>query len=523
MTGDRLKNQREGFFLTLDHVFFWALLVLCVVIFFLFIQGSMRDVLLRFVPDDAFYYFGIAEQWAKTGQSTFDGVNLTNGYHPLWQGLLIIPAYWVSDIESFARMASAAGVALVFFSAVLLSRTLKNQGKPMTFFPYLWIFATLALASVYGLESPLSLALFSALIFFFPARPEDFTVKRAMSCGLISGLLFLSRIDALIWVITFDALVGLLAWRASNLHPVSWKFFVTLLVIQGGMIGGFFLYNFMVWGHLLSVSALVKAGRADFFSFDVPFSLLFILAVFLAVFSAADLVLRGWRVFRQGPLSSSFFWSDLLSWLSLSNVLYVGVILVTGGRETYNWYFVNVVLSGAVLFPAFLAGKWVPLPRSRVHWRMGIVILIIGFSFVQSLQAKITQASDFVSAYDKAKELARLPQGSVTFASGDCGILGTVSRQHCFNTDGLTNSFEYQSALSEDRLATWFREKGLNAFFTNASVEPIKETFLTAHPGIDGVGRSVRLGLEPWPHAVSASFSSLRLYRVIDVQPMSGT
>lgn len=34
--------------------------------------------------DDAFYYFGIAQHLAAGMGSTFGGVDMTNGYHPLW-------------------------------------------------------------------------------------------------------------------------------------------------------------------------------------------------------------------------------------------------------------------------------------------------------------------------------------------------------------------------------------------------------------------------------------------------------
>src|SRR5262249_54593302 len=42
--------------------------------------------------DDAFYYFGIARNVAHGHGSTFDGIDPTNGYHPLWM-LLSVPIY----------------------------------------------------------------------------------------------------------------------------------------------------------------------------------------------------------------------------------------------------------------------------------------------------------------------------------------------------------------------------------------------------------------------------------------------
>jgi hypothetical protein len=37
-----------------------------------------------FTRDDAYYYFKVAQNISEGKGSTFDGINPTNGYHPLW-------------------------------------------------------------------------------------------------------------------------------------------------------------------------------------------------------------------------------------------------------------------------------------------------------------------------------------------------------------------------------------------------------------------------------------------------------
>jgi hypothetical protein len=41
-------------------------------------------MLYAFFPDDCFYYYRTALNIAAGTSSTFDGINFTNGYHPLW-------------------------------------------------------------------------------------------------------------------------------------------------------------------------------------------------------------------------------------------------------------------------------------------------------------------------------------------------------------------------------------------------------------------------------------------------------
>ncbi|HID08358.1 MAG TPA: hypothetical protein EYP10_14555, partial [Armatimonadetes bacterium] len=52
----------------------------------------MGYIIERFTPDDVFYYLKTAMNIAQGHGSTFDGVNRTNGYHPLWM-LLLVPIY----------------------------------------------------------------------------------------------------------------------------------------------------------------------------------------------------------------------------------------------------------------------------------------------------------------------------------------------------------------------------------------------------------------------------------------------
>lgn len=40
------------------------------------------------VQDDGYYYLEIAQRVVRGEGTTLDGINPTNGFHPLWQGVL---------------------------------------------------------------------------------------------------------------------------------------------------------------------------------------------------------------------------------------------------------------------------------------------------------------------------------------------------------------------------------------------------------------------------------------------------
>jgi hypothetical protein len=51
-------------------------------------RGS--DAYLGLLEDDYFYYAIIADNLVSNGRITYDGVTLTNGFHPLWFAVIVL-------------------------------------------------------------------------------------------------------------------------------------------------------------------------------------------------------------------------------------------------------------------------------------------------------------------------------------------------------------------------------------------------------------------------------------------------
>jgi len=488
--------------------------------------GSMRNVVLRFVHDDAFYYFGIACNWSRGQGSTFDGINPTNGYHPLWQLLLIPMGSVVRELETLVRVGAAAGTLFLALAGILLCRTLRQRSVRFATLSLYWIASSLGLATIYGLESPLAALVFAGLAACFAREKSDLSAGRAVACGLLSGMFFLARIDSLPWLAALDLVVFLLWLRGGaqlRRRALHWLF--TLIYIQAALIGLYLLYNLWTWHHLLPVSAMAKAGRTGFFSLKIPMSFLFLLSIptaFLGLGLIGSFVTR----LRQGREDEQLIAETLPAWVSLGSVLYLVGVLIHGGPETYNWYFTFVVFSGGIIVPCFLErfGSLVPSISDRLLRRMAIIGCMA--MLVVSARGKIFKPSRFVEGYDVARDLRRLKPGTLVFASGDCGIVGSVSHQHCINLDGLTNSFEYQVALRDNRLAEWLREKGLNSVVISRAREPLGDTVtIGSHIGMYGIERRVKLRVTPWPDAdAGSSLEHTRIYRVTEIlDPTSST
>src|SRR5262249_22089384 len=88
--------------------------------------------------DDSYYYLKTADNAAHGYGLTFDRINPTNGFHPLWMAILV-PLAWLSDaisggnMETFAHLALTLQLGMVWIGSLLLSRALKDQRRWLLF------------------------------------------------------------------------------------------------------------------------------------------------------------------------------------------------------------------------------------------------------------------------------------------------------------------------------------------------------------------------------------------------------
>src|SRR5215471_14491586 len=116
MTADTTAARRRPFVVLLAAAA--AVTVIWVVIVVVW-----RDAPFALTFDDAFYYFGIARNVALGHGSTFDGINPTNGYHPLWM-LVAVPFFKAGlDGTDAARSLLLVQVAYTPVPFVPLART----------------------------------------------------------------------------------------------------------------------------------------------------------------------------------------------------------------------------------------------------------------------------------------------------------------------------------------------------------------------------------------------------------------
>lgn len=227
--------------------------------------------------DDGYYYLEIARNFAHSGRFTFDTIHNTNGFHPLWQLLLIGLAAISTDQIVLLRLAMGFSTLLFLMTAVMLDRLVcRYAGPPAALAAVgLWTMSPGVIRwQNQGMENTVFLPLLLgavAAIDGYCSRPSN--RRRALQLGTILGLVMWSRSDAVIFV--GIALIGIARHLVRSAPPtrlVSQSFMlVTLIVVMWG--GAYLLFNQLAAGALLSVSGQVKLGD----SLAAPWSLASIL------------------------------------------------------------------------------------------------------------------------------------------------------------------------------------------------------------------------------------------------------
>jgi len=310
--------------------------------------------------------------------------------------------------------------------------------------------SALMFATLYGLESPLAALIFTLLLWIIAQKETSLSVKSAVVIGLLSGALVLSRLDGAVYVVAFD-----LIWALQLFHSrreegtVWWGAWLTCLVTQAIVLSPYLAFNLLKFGHLLPINAIIKMERVH------PLNLLWArsLLALLAIASLATGLIVTWL---RPSIRTSLVWCGFV----VGSLLYLMLVAIGGGSESYSWYFTLPVISGG-LFATALVGQlkirgWRPWVVNCAA--LGFCLLLLAISIAGRLSTP-----QFASRFDRAKWIDAHAPAEAVFAEGNCGILGYFSQRSFIDLDGVSNSFDYEQAIRDDRVAEWLARSGLNA------------------------------------------------------------
>jgi hypothetical protein len=323
------------------------------------------DLYLSFFVDDFFYYLVVAKNLALHGASTFNGLQATNGYHPLW---LLTIAFLTKIFR--AQLSFFVALSLLIWLLVCLSyRALRRTqlslgiGGDAGLAWALLSITSMAVLARSGME--IGLALYCLSIFWerMAAWPlERQTPAAALVSGLLASAVVLSRLDLSLVVATYG---GLTLIAPSGGRRAAMK---QIICFGAGLlpVAVYFAVNRIEFGTMLPISGIAKNLKSTWFPSASTVSMLGlprplnILFTWPCLMLCALFLLQGFL--RPAARDSAADRRRVQLCVALHPIIFYSVLSFSSDWPMWwIWYLYPLVPVWALLGPTLMA--WIPVTR----------------------------------------------------------------------------------------------------------------------------------------------------------------
>lgn len=205
-----------------------------------------------FIRDDAYYYFKVAQNISEGHGSTMDGINLSNGYHPLWM-LVCIPIFSLARIDLILplRVMVVVSGAISAVTGVLLfrlvKRTLSTPAAVLAAVYWVFDYSIHYNVTMFGLETGLTALTMTAFLLALSKLKTDspLSSRQLLTFALLAVAMTFSRLDTIF--------LALLAGAWILLRGTAMQ---TRLILDAGII---------VFAAF--VSTAMRAGLPEYFAY----------------------------------------------------------------------------------------------------------------------------------------------------------------------------------------------------------------------------------------------------------------
>ena len=468
-----------------------------------------------FLYDDSFYAFQIARNIAHGHGPSFDGVHLTNGFQPLYVGLLV-PIYLVAgDSPTLpVHMALVMSALLTVGTALLLYRLIARRASAVAALAATaaWAFSPIVTRqSANGLETALAVFMLAVSVTWYLERIRAVAHpprRHFAIMGALLGTAFLARADLvfLALAMSLDYLMVLRARRA----PARWR--ADFATAAG--IGTLVCLPWLVYGGIAVGIPIPESGRATrylsiayapFFDLGGPSlvsegpSLDFVAAhaarsvETLKVIPALHPFFRGLQKIGQrapaGGIVDAF--SNVLEVLALAgfaawwfrgrrarggnggrefDFLLLVVVMLIAAYSTYVFgiffflrYYYPVYFIGAI-FTGFVLNDLIAWIQSRPQSVRRAAVALSGVHAAALLFMGYTSAfrtTPVYGFYDAARWVASHTDATETIGVFQGGAIGYLSNRRVVNLDGKVNREAFE-ALRGRRMNEYVRGSGID-------------------------------------------------------------
>ena len=439
-----------------------------------FLTSGFERVLGTF-EDDSFYYLTIARRIAAGQGSTFDGIHLTNGYHPLWCAFLVAPMSVFRDRpEAAVRAIAVVSVWLRVASSLLLLRLAARafSDRIAAALAAITFFVVGNAFSTNGMEEPLQM--FALMVLLTVAAREGLvSLREHVWRGLLVAIVILSRLDMIFVAAAYFTHVFLA--RAGRDRRAALYALMAGAIPCALVIAAYLAWNATQFDTIMPISGMLKNSPLPHLNLPPTYwseastgrRLLMLHALAVGTFLLfaggveASRKLTGWN--DAGAVAAFRVWA-------LGIMGFVAYELLFGKwGNWFSWYYQPLAFVGAIGIAQWLQSGACLLRMSASGRRMtapalaiaaASLTVIMGASLVQR---HYVAGNDFqVASYRAGLWVAANTPEDTILAMKDSGAFGFFSDRRVISLDGVTNNLAYQRALVERGISGYLEDEGVS-------------------------------------------------------------
>jgi len=435
----------------------------------LFFMTAGMERVLSVIPDDAAYYFKIAQNAGAGEGLTFDGINRTNGFQPLWLSILVpVFAAYRGTPEAMCRIVLVLQLVLLGGAALFLNSVLARYFSRRVVFASLVLFLFLVFVpAANGMESAILVFSLTGLL-AYGSKAGVFSrrdTKRELVFGMLCGLVVLSRLDMVFVPLVVCGFAFGSALMAREGRGARFARAAAILAGTAAIAAPYLIYNRVSFGAVMPISGMLKSSFPEISSPGYALSTLGkrgwvgsiaafgYLVWFLVRLRAPGCAGRG-RSYFQGAMAM----------MAGAILLHLAHALLFMKWAIFSWHYVPYMLFGVVMVcePAERVLATDIARRLRLLYRPAVAaIVVIGCLTVSGNLSRSPGGSWGAAAYAAARWARQSTVREAVFAMKDAGNFGFFSERRVINLDGVVNNLEYQAALKERSIKAYLTIKGV--------------------------------------------------------------
>ena len=389
-----------------------------------------------FYEDDSYFYLQIARNISQGFGSTFDGINPTNGYHPLWM--------WVVTIIAFASsIFTQSKLALLFFVTLLSNTIVFTIAFKLIKNPFLKV---MAIASAYYCGFTMEAILLALIAVLFVNE----AIKIAPNVRTLSALAF---IFPLIRIDTAYIPILVSAYLFAIQSNINFKSAITIVVMAA--LGALINISFqkILFGELYTVSSYMKASGLN--TLRLYDQLLHNYLSFGNLLRFLVLGITGFVIAKTKGVKSHYF---IIFSIFTSFVFVHGIL-----SYLRDWYFAVSIFAGIAITDGLFKGA-APKIVDMANAGVSIILVFAGGYYIQAHATDIKETRKFISSVNE-----KVGSDQRIFQIDGSGYTGYWLNAHVVNGDGLVNSFEYAKKLKRNQLKTYVADNKICYLLRNSA------------------------------------------------------